>query len=197
MQPATRWTARCPGCSMPSDSCSFRWACSDSPSRPRRFPPYRGMRGRDGSTSFRDTLSRSLGLVFLLTIPSAVGLVVLSQPLVGVVYQRGQFTAHDTEQTALALSFYCLGLVGYASTKLLAPAFYALDDVRVPMPRVGAIHRVELRLEQALRRRPGIRALVAGPVDIGSGDAELPACSSGSCERRQAASREGGCSRGA
>ena len=82
---------------------------------------------------FRDTLSRSLGLVFLLTIPSAVGLIALSRPVVGVVYERGKFSAFDTEQTALALSFYCLGLVGYASTKVLAPAFYALDNVRVPM----------------------------------------------------------------
>ena len=82
---------------------------------------------------FRDTLSRSLGLVFLLTVPSTVGLFVLSRPIVGVVYERGQFTAFDTEQTALALSFYCLGLVGYASTKVLAPAFYALDNVRIPM----------------------------------------------------------------
>ena len=82
---------------------------------------------------FRDTLSRSLGLVFLLTIPSAVGLLVLSRPLIGVVYERGQFSAFDTEQTALALAFYCLGLVGYASSKVLAPAFYALDNVRIPM----------------------------------------------------------------
>ncbi len=82
---------------------------------------------------FRETLARSLGLVFLLTIPSSVGLFVLSRPLVGVVYERGVFSAHDTDQTALALAFYCLGLVGYASTKVLAPAFYALDQVRVPM----------------------------------------------------------------
>lgn len=82
---------------------------------------------------FRETLSRSLGLVLLLTIPSAVGLVVLSRQIVGVVYERGRFTAGDTEQTALALSFYCLGLVGYAATKVLAPAFYALNSVRIPM----------------------------------------------------------------
>ena len=82
---------------------------------------------------FRDTLSKSLGLVFLFTIPSAVGLFVLSRPLVGVVYERGMFTPFHTEQTALALSAYCLGLVGYASTKVLAPAFYALGNVRVPM----------------------------------------------------------------
>ena len=81
---------------------------------------------------FRDTLADSLGLVFLMTIPSAVGLAVLSRPIVGVVYQHGAFTAVDTEQTALALSLYCVGLVGYAAIKVLTPAFYALDDVRVP-----------------------------------------------------------------
>jgi len=81
---------------------------------------------------FRDTLSRSLGLVFLLTIPSAMGLIVLSRPLVGLIYQHGKFTATDTEQTAIALSFYCLGLAGYAAIKVLTPAFYALNDVRVP-----------------------------------------------------------------
>ncbi len=82
---------------------------------------------------FRETLSRSLGLVFLLTVPSSVGLIVLSRPIVGVIFQRGEFTANDTEQTALALSFYCFGLAAYAAIKTLTPAFYALDDVRVPV----------------------------------------------------------------
>ena len=82
---------------------------------------------------FRETLSRSLALVFLLTIPSAVGLIVLSRPIVGVVFQRGEFTPADTEQTAVALSFYCIGLAAYAAIKVLTPAYYALDDVRIPM----------------------------------------------------------------
>jgi len=81
---------------------------------------------------FRDTLADSLGLVFLMTIPSAVGLAVLSRPVVGAVYQHGAFTAVDTEQTALALSLYCVGLAGYAAIKVLTPAFYALDEVRIP-----------------------------------------------------------------
>ena len=89
--------------------------------------------GQGRISEFRETLSRSLGLVFLLTIPSAVGLIVLSRPLVGVVFQRGEFTATDTEQTALALSYYCLGLAGYAAIKVLTPAYYALNDVRIPM----------------------------------------------------------------
>ncbi|MGH9631821.1 MAG: murein biosynthesis integral membrane protein MurJ, partial [Bryobacteraceae bacterium] len=82
---------------------------------------------------FRLTLSRSLGLVFLLTIPSAVGLAVLGQPIVGAIYQFGEFRAYDTEQTARALSCYAIGLVGYSAVKVLTPAFYALHDSRTPM----------------------------------------------------------------
>ncbi|MEX2300121.1 MAG: murein biosynthesis integral membrane protein MurJ [Bryobacterales bacterium] len=82
---------------------------------------------------FRDTLSRSLGLVFLFTIPSAAGLVVLSRPIIGLLFQRGEFTATDTEQTAVALSYYCVGLAGYAAIKVLTPAYYALNDVRIPV----------------------------------------------------------------
>ncbi len=89
--------------------------------------------GRGHINEFRDTLSRSLGLVFLLTIPSAVGLTVLSESLVGVVFQRGEFGAIDTQQTSTALSFYCLGLAAYAAIKVLTPAYYALNDVRIPM----------------------------------------------------------------
>jgi putative peptidoglycan lipid II flippase len=82
---------------------------------------------------FRDTLSRSLGLVLVLTIPSAVGLAVLGESIVGAVYQMGAFTAFDTNQTARALACYAVGLVGYSATKVLSPGFYALHDARTPM----------------------------------------------------------------
>ncbi len=82
---------------------------------------------------FRGTLSRSLGLVFLLTVPSSVGLVVLGKTLIAAIYQGGKFHPYDTQQTALALSYYAIGLAGYAAIKVLTPAFYALDDSRTPM----------------------------------------------------------------
>lgn len=82
---------------------------------------------------FRHTLARSLGIVFLLTIPSSVGLAVLGESMIGAVYQGGAFRLADTRQTALALSCYSIGLVGYAAVKVLAPAFYALNDARIPM----------------------------------------------------------------
>jgi putative peptidoglycan lipid II flippase len=82
---------------------------------------------------FRRTLSKSLGMVFLFTLPSSVGLIVLGRSMIGAIYQGGKFSAYDTEQTALALSCYALGLAGYSALKVLNPAFYALHDARTPM----------------------------------------------------------------
>lgn len=82
---------------------------------------------------FRRTLSSSLGMVFLLTLPSSVGLAVLGQPIIGAIYQSGHFSVYDTQRTALALSCYAIGLTGYAALKVLVPAFYALGDARTPM----------------------------------------------------------------
>ena len=82
---------------------------------------------------FRQTLSHSLGMVFLLTVPSSVGLMVLGGPMIAAIYQHGAFRSYDTQQTALALSCYAIGLGGYAAIKVLAPAFYALNDSRTPV----------------------------------------------------------------
>src|SRR5579862_4301268 len=82
---------------------------------------------------FRRTLSKSLGMVFLFTLPSAVGLIVLGRTMIGAIYQGGKFSAYDTEQTAIALSCYAFGLAGYSALKVLNPAFYALHDARTPM----------------------------------------------------------------
>lgn len=82
---------------------------------------------------FRSTLSSSLGLVFLLTIPSACGLVVLGRPIIALIYERGAFTTTTTDMVAMALAAYSVGLAGYAAIRVLSPAFYAIDDARTPM----------------------------------------------------------------
>lgn len=81
---------------------------------------------------FRRTLSRSVGMVLLLTVPSSIGLVILGNAMIGLIYQGRKFEAYDTQQTAVALSCYAIGLAGYAAVKVLAPAFYALGSARVP-----------------------------------------------------------------
>jgi putative peptidoglycan lipid II flippase len=82
---------------------------------------------------FRDTVSSSMSLVFLMTLPSACGLIVLEEPIVRLIYERGKFDATATSMTAVALAGYSIGLTGYAAIKILSPAFYALNDAKTPM----------------------------------------------------------------
>src|SRR4029077_9207242 len=82
---------------------------------------------------FRSALSHAMRLVMLLTIPSAIGLIVLAEPIIAVIYEHGRFTAEATRQTAAALRFYAIGLAGYSAVNVLSPAFYALDKRHLPM----------------------------------------------------------------
>jgi putative peptidoglycan lipid II flippase len=82
---------------------------------------------------FRRTLASSMRLTMLLTIPSAIGLIILSRPVIALIYQYGRFTASDTDQTAIALAYYSIGLAALSIVRLLAPSFYALRDTRIPM----------------------------------------------------------------
>src|SRR5437667_6953167 len=87
-----------------------------------------------GNTSeFRSALAHSIRLVLLLTIPAAIGLIILAEPIIHLIYEHGRFTHEATIQTAAALRFYAIGLAGYSADKVLAPAFYALDKRHLPM----------------------------------------------------------------
>jgi putative peptidoglycan lipid II flippase len=81
----------------------------------------------------RETLGQGMRLVAFLNVPSAVGLLVLASPIVGLIYEHGRFTAGDTAGTAQALAFYAVGLYAYSGVKVLAPAFYALGEARIPL----------------------------------------------------------------
>ena len=83
--------------------------------------------------ALRQTLRRGIQLVLFLTIPSTVGLAVLGQPIIGLIYQHGRFSAHATVETARALSGFAVGLAAYSAIKVVAPAFYALGKTRVPL----------------------------------------------------------------
>lgn len=82
---------------------------------------------------FRTELARAMRLSFVLTIPATIGLIVLAEPIMSVIYQHGKFTAAQTRQAAGALQFYALGLCAYAAMKVLVNAFYAVDKRRTPM----------------------------------------------------------------
>jgi putative peptidoglycan lipid II flippase len=85
---------------------------------------------------FSGLLDWGLRLVLLLALPSAVALLVFAKPLVAVLYHYGRFNAVDVQQTVLALSCYGVGLMGLIGVKVLAPGFYASQDIRTPV-RIG------------------------------------------------------------
>ncbi|MFH1024773.1 MAG: murein biosynthesis integral membrane protein MurJ [Planctomycetota bacterium] len=83
--------------------------------------------------ALRTGLAQGLRHVAFLTIPSSIGLIVLAEPVIRLIYQHGRFTGEDTASTGRALLGYALGLVFYAAVKVMASAFYALDRARVPL----------------------------------------------------------------
>jgi putative peptidoglycan lipid II flippase len=83
--------------------------------------------------AFRGELARAMRLAFLLTVPSTVGLMMLAEPIISVLYQHGKFDAYQAGEAAGALRFYAIGLAGYAALKVLVNAFYALDRRKTPM----------------------------------------------------------------
>lgn len=85
------------------------------------------------SADFKPTLAKGLRLVAFLVLPSTIGLVLLSRPIVSVLYERGAFDAVDRVQTAAALQAYGYGLLFYAWLKVLQPAFYAIEKRWLPM----------------------------------------------------------------
>jgi putative peptidoglycan lipid II flippase len=82
---------------------------------------------------FRSELARAIRWGLLLTLPSMLGLMLLAEPIISVLYQHGKFNAAQAAQAAGALRFYAIGLGGYAALKVLVNAFYAIDRRKTPM----------------------------------------------------------------
>jgi len=81
----------------------------------------------------KKTFIFALRIVSFITIPAAVGLMILREPIVQVLFQHGRFVAESTRLTARALLYYSMGLPAFAAVKLIVPAFYSTQDTRTPV----------------------------------------------------------------
>lgn len=93
---------------------------------------------RNEAEQFSGTLDWALRAVLTVTLPSAVGLMLLAGPILSTLFQYGEFTANDVLMSASALAAYAAGLTGFIMVKVLAPGFYARQDTRTPV-RVGVV----------------------------------------------------------
>lgn len=85
------------------------------------------------TAAVHDSQNRSLEFAMLFTIPASVALVIASEPIIRVLFERGAFTASDTDATAAALGAYAIGLPSFVLIKVFQPAFFAREDTRTPM----------------------------------------------------------------
>jgi putative peptidoglycan lipid II flippase len=97
------------------------------------LPQLSAAQSRGDSGGYAGLLDWGLRLVVLLALPCAIALLVFPQPLVAVLYHYGAFTARDVGQTVTALMGYGVGLMGLVGVKILAPGFYAHQDIRTPV----------------------------------------------------------------
>jgi putative peptidoglycan lipid II flippase len=109
--------------------------------------------------AIRSTVSRGLTLMLMVNIPAACGLALLSHDIVRLLFERGHFTPSDTIATAAALRIYAIGLIGYSTTRIISPVFYALGRSRVPVVLSGVSVGVNLVLSLVLVRALGFVGL--------------------------------------
>ena len=96
------------------------------------FPTFSAQAARGDLPSLRETLAFTLRMMIAVTLPASVGLIVLGQPIIAVIFERGAFDAAATREVALALAFFAVGLTGHSMIEVLARAFYALQDTWTP-----------------------------------------------------------------
>jgi putative peptidoglycan lipid II flippase len=97
------------------------------------FPTLSALAAENDLNGFRDRLAGALRSVLFLAFPATAALVLLGEPLIRVMFERGEWTAESTTATAWALAFYALGIAGFALLEVLSRAFYALSDTWTPV----------------------------------------------------------------
>ncbi len=97
------------------------------------LPTMSAQAARREMDEFRDTLSFGLRLVFFIMFPAMAGLITLRVPIVNLLLEHGQFDRVSTQGTASALLFYAVGLWSMAGYRIVAQAFYSLQDTKTPV----------------------------------------------------------------
>jgi len=93
---------------------------------------------RHNYEGLRETLSFGLRLIFFITIPSMLGLILLRIPIISLIFQHGKFDYIATIGTSDALIYFSVGLWAFAGVRIVVSAFYSLNDTKIPV-KIGAI----------------------------------------------------------
>ena len=116
----------------------------------------------DDHAGTRRTVAQALGMTIVLCVPATFGLVTLANPIVRLLFEHGRFSVADTAATAAALRWYAVGLLGYASVRIVSPVFYAIRESKVPVVVSLCTIALSIVLNVVLVRVMGFRGLALG-----------------------------------
>jgi putative peptidoglycan lipid II flippase len=102
------------------------------------FPLLTRYAARNDIVNLRDSINRALRLALMEGIATGVGLYILAEPIVKVIYARRNFSPADAAQAAFVLQMYVIGMWSYCSYQILARAFYSMKDTTTPL-RVSCV----------------------------------------------------------
>jgi putative peptidoglycan lipid II flippase len=97
------------------------------------LPTFSAQAAKNQTDEMRSSLAATLRGVILLSLPATIGLILLREPIIAALFQRGEFDARSTQMVSWALLWYTAGLVGHSFVEILSRAFYALHDTKTPV----------------------------------------------------------------
>ena len=118
------------------------------------FPTLAEQSALKQMAEMKNVVSSALRLILFLIVPASVGLIVLGEPIVRLLFQRAAFDAASTAATTYALQFYAIGLVGLAGVEITTRAFYAIHDTRTPVVIATLAMLLHLCMSTVLIRTP-------------------------------------------
>lgn len=102
------------------------------------LPTFSSLASHGKTEELMSTFSFGMRMVLFISLPSSIGLIVFRVPIIGLLFQRGQFTDMATIATAQALFAYSVGLFAFSGLKVTIPVFYAHQDTTTPV-RIGIV----------------------------------------------------------
>ncbi len=126
------------------------------------FPLFSRYSARNDTLRLGESVNMALRLGLFLGVPAGVGLIILAEPIIALIFQRRNFSPDDTRRAAFILQMYCVGMWAYFIRHTLLRAFFALKDVTTPLKVSGVLAIVNVGLVLGLIFTP----LRAGAIGL-------------------------------
>jgi len=126
------------------------------------FPLISNMAAKKNMEEFKNSISEVISSVMVIVVPASVGIMILSEPIIRLLFGRGHFDELAIDMTAHALFFYSIGMIGYGIREILNRTFYSLQDTKTPMYNAAISVVLNIILNFILSSFMGISGLALG-----------------------------------